>query len=79
MNIADVDLTTALKLLSLPRSVGTFNGQPITAQMGRFGPYIKSGEESRTIPKSATFTVLDITEEQAIELLNKPKFRAGEK
>ncbi len=73
MNPADVDLATALQLLSLPRSVGAFNGNKITAQVGRFGPYIKAGEESRSIPKSAPFTVLTITEEQAVELLKKPK------
>ncbi len=73
MNPADVDLAVALQLLSLPRSVGTFNENDITAQVGRFGPYIKAGEESRSIPKNAPFTVLTITEEQAVEILKKPK------
>ncbi len=73
MKVEDVDLALALKLLSLPRSLGEFKGEEITAQIGRFGPYIKAGEESRSISAKAEFTVLDITPEQALVLLNTPK------
>ncbi|HJN85319.1 MAG TPA: type I DNA topoisomerase [Patescibacteria group bacterium] len=73
MKAEDVDFGLALKLLSLPRSLGEWKGEEITAQVGRFGPYIKAGEESRSISAKQTFTVLDITHEQAVELLNIPK------
>lgn len=73
MKVEDVDLKIALQLLSLPRTLGEHKDNEVTAQVGRFGPYVKCGEESRSIPAKAEFTVLDITLEQAIELLNKPK------
>lgn len=73
MKPEDVDLATALKLLSLPRELGEWKGETITAQVGRFGPYVKAGDESRSISAKADFDVLSITHEQAVELLNTPK------
>jgi DNA topoisomerase-1 len=69
-------LEQALALLSLPRVVGTgVDGTQITAQNGRFGPYIKCGSESRTLPgEDDLFTV---TEEAARALLAAPKTRRG--
>jgi len=68
-----VDLAMALKLLTLPRDLGKHpeNGDTITAFNGRFGPYIKCGEETRSLP--AELSPLDVTFEQAIELLKQPK------
>lgn len=76
MNPEQVDLATALKLLSLPRQLGEHPtlGQPIIAQNGRFGPYVKCGDETRSLP--AGLSPIDITSDQAIELLAQPK-RAG--
>jgi DNA topoisomerase-1 len=73
MQPADVDLATALKLLSLPRELGPDpkTGKPVTAYNGRFGPYVKSGDETRSLP--ATMSPLDVTLEQALELLAQPK------
>jgi DNA topoisomerase-1 len=73
MTPQDVDLATALRLLSLPRDLGPHpeNGNPIVAQNGRFGPYIKCGEETRSLP--AGMSPIDVTREQALELLAQPK------
>ena len=76
MSIEDIDLETALKLLNLPRVVGQSEaGDEIVASNGRFGPYIKCGSETRSLPKD--ISPLDVTEEQARELLAKPKFQRG--
>lgn len=75
MDPADVDLDTALKLLSLPRNLGNHpqSGEPVMAYNGRFGPYVKSGEESRSLPPD--LSPLDVTLEQALQLLAQPKVR----
>jgi DNA topoisomerase I len=70
-----VDLETALNLLKLPRKLGDHPtlGQPVTAFNGRFGPYIKCGDETRSLP--AGLSPLDVTMAQAVELLAQPKTR----
>ena len=75
MQVEDIDLATALKLLSLPREVGMHPKleNKITAYNGRYGPYIKCGDETRSLP--AEVSPLDVTLDQAIELLNQPKKR----
>ncbi len=73
MQPEDVDLQLALKLLSLPRDLGVDpkTGAPVVAQNGRFGPYIKSGDETRSLP--AELSPLEITLQQALDLLAQPK------
>ncbi len=59
MSVDTVDLDTALQLLSLPRVVGTdpASGEEITAQNGRFGPYLKKGTDSgRSTTRSRSST-----------------------
>lgn len=75
MQVEDIDLQTALKLLSLPRKLGVHPKleAEITAYNGRFGPYVKAGDETRSLP--ADVSPLDVTLEQAIDLLNQPKQR----
>jgi DNA topoisomerase-1 len=75
MQPEEVDLQLALKLLSLPRTVGEHpdDGAPVTATNGRFGPYVKWGNEIRSIPPDAS--PLEITLDQAVELLRQPKGR----
>lgn len=74
MEAADVTLEMALKLLALPRNLGLYEplGEPVLAHNGRFGPYVKCGAETRSIP--ANLSLLDLTLEQAAELLQKPRF-----
>jgi DNA topoisomerase-1 len=67
-----ITLDVALKLLSLPRELGAGeDGEPILANLGRFGPYVKHGSEFRSLEDSdAVYTV---SFERAKELLAQPK------
>jgi DNA topoisomerase I len=75
MTPADVDLATALRLLQLPRTVGEHpaDQKTIVAHNGRFGPYIKWGDETRSLP--ADISPLDVTLDQSVHLLAQPKTR----
>ena len=75
MRPGEVDLALALKLLALPRTIGVHpaTGKPVLASNGRFGPYVKSGDEIRSIPPQ--LSPLDITLERAVEMLMQPKGR----
>ncbi len=74
MSLETVGLEDALKLLSLPRVLGKdAEGEEITAQNGRYGPYVKKGKESRSLEsEDQLFTV---TLEEAEKLLAAPKQR----
>jgi DNA topoisomerase-1 len=74
MSLDTVTLDEALKLLTLPRVLGTAeDGEPITAQNGRYGPYISKGKDSRSLTsEEQLFTV---TLEDALALLAQPKAR----
>ena len=73
MDLGTVTLEDALRLLSLPRTIGEIEGEPVTAQNGRYGPYISQGKESRSlVDEESLFTV---TLEQAQALLAQPKAR----
>ncbi len=75
MSPETVTLEEALRLLSLPRAIGELDGEEVTAQNGRYGPYIKRGSESRSLEsEEQLFTV---TLEQAKALLAEPPRRRG--
>ncbi|GAA1465338.1 type I DNA topoisomerase [Microbacterium thalassium] len=76
MSVDTVDLETALKLLDLPRIVGADpeSGEAITAQNGRYGPYLKKGTESRSLDGEQQ--IFDITLEQALAIYAQPKYGA---
>ncbi|MFZ5832777.1 MAG: type I DNA topoisomerase [Planctomycetota bacterium] len=77
MQPEDVTLDVALKLLSLPRTLGTHpeTGDPIEAHNGRYGPYVKCGSETRSLPDD--ISPLTVTADQALQLLAQPKTRRG--
>ena len=76
MSVDTIDLDTALQLLSLPRVVGTDpeSGNVITAQNGRYGPYLKKGTDSRTLQSEQQ--LFDITLEEALAVYAQPKYGA---
>ncbi|MDJ1372368.1 type I DNA topoisomerase [Gulosibacter molinativorax] len=70
-----VTFDDAMKLLSLPRVVGVEEetGKEVTAQNGRYGPYLKKGTETRTLPDEDSIFTIDMP--GAIELFSQPKYR----
>ncbi len=64
-------LEEALKLFELPRTLGELEGNAVTAAIGRFGPYVKSGSMFVSIPSGES--PMTITFERAIELINAKK------
>ncbi|MBW9111323.1 type I DNA topoisomerase [Microbacterium ureisolvens] len=76
MSVDTIDLDTALKLLDLPRTVGIDpeTQAPITAQNGRYGPYLKKGTDSRTLQNEQQ--IFDITLEEALAVYAQPKYGA---
>ena len=73
MSLDTINLEDALKLLSLPRTIGEYEGVEITAQNGRYGPYLRHGTDSRTL----TFEdqIFSLTLDEAIEIYKQPKVR----
>lgn len=74
MAVDTVSYEEALKLLSLPRVVGVDpeSEAEITAQNGKFGPYLKRGTDSRSLESEEQ--IFDLTLEQALEIYKQPKF-----
>jgi DNA topoisomerase I len=73
MSPETVTLEDALRLLTLPRTLGEFDGEEVVAANGRYGPYVKRGKESRSIEsEEALFT---ITLDEALAKLAEPRQR----
>jgi DNA topoisomerase-1 len=77
MSLSAIELDDALRLLSLPRVVGTdpADGVQILAQNGRYGPYLTKEKDSRSIGSEEE--IFTITLEQALALFAQPKARRG--
>jgi DNA topoisomerase I len=73
MTLDTIDLKDALRLLSLPRTLGTYQDEPITVQNGRYGPYMKHGADSRTL--TSEDQLFSIGLDEAIEIYKQPKVR----
>jgi DNA topoisomerase-1 len=77
MSLETVTLDDALKVLSLPRSVGTAaDGTPVTAHHGRYGPYIKKGTDNRTLESEEL--LFTITLDECEQILAQPKRRRSQ-
>ncbi|MCC7340577.1 MAG: type I DNA topoisomerase [Bryobacterales bacterium] len=76
MQKESVDLEQAVALLALPKVLGKNpeSGEDVIASNGRFGPFVKSGEETRSIPMDRLSPV-SITLDEAVALLKEPKLR----
>ncbi|THG30890.1 type I DNA topoisomerase [Naasia lichenicola] len=76
MDLAEIDLPTALKLLDLPRVVGVDpeSEAEISAQNGRYGPYLKKGEDTRSL--TSEDQIFEVTLAEALELFAQPKYGA---
>ncbi|MBI2524094.1 hypothetical protein HYW11_02680 [Candidatus Peregrinibacteria bacterium] len=67
LSMEEVTLEQALSLLSFPRELGKHDGQMLTAHLGRFGPYLKCGDATVTIPKGVDPLALAFAD--AVQLL----------
>ena len=79
MNPADATLEFALKLLSLPRTLGTHpeTGKEIQANVGRFGPYVVHEGDFRSLAKQDDVYTVNLA--RAVELLSQPKGGRGQR
>ncbi|MBA2532710.1 MAG: type I DNA topoisomerase [Nocardioidaceae bacterium] len=75
MSLDTLTLDDALRLLTLPRVVGTDpeSGEEITAQNGRYGPYLRKGTDSRSLDTEDQ--LLSVTLPEALEVYAQPKTR----
>ena len=73
VTMEDVDEALAVNLISLPATIGKWgdDNQDIKLDIGKFGPYIRCGKETRSIPED--IKMFDLKEEQAVELLKEGK------
>ncbi|WP_133134582.1 type I DNA topoisomerase [Mycobacteroides abscessus] len=78
MTLETVTLEDALRLLSLPRVVGVdpASGEEITAQNGRYGPYLKRGTDSRSL--ATEDQIFTVTLDEALKIYSEPKRRGGQ-
>jgi DNA topoisomerase-1 len=76
-SIETISLEEALELFKLPKVVGEYEGKVMKVAIGRFGPYISHNSAFVSLPKE--IDPHDVTEEQAIELINLKRKKDAEK
>ncbi len=76
-SIETITLEEALELFKLPKVVGEYEGKAMKVAIGRFGPYISHNSAFVSLPKE--IDPLDVTEEQAIELIEAKRKKDAEK
>ncbi len=77
MDLDSVTLDDALRLLTLPRTLGDLDGEPVTVQNGRYGPYVKRGAESRSLESEEQMFTITLDEAKALLAQPKPRGRAA--
>jgi DNA topoisomerase I len=77
MDLDSVTLDDALRLLTLPRILGELDGEPVTIQNGRYGPYVKRGSESRSLESEEQMFTITLEEARALLAQPKPRGRAA--
>jgi DNA topoisomerase I len=66
-SIETITLVDAMKLFELPRTLGEFEGQEVSVNIGRFGPYVKLGDQFISIPKGED--AMEVSFDRALELI----------
>ena len=77
MDLTTVTLDDALRLLTLPRTLGELDGEPVTAQNGRYGPYVKKGTDSRSLESEEQLFTVTLAEAKELFAQPKPRGRAA--
>jgi DNA topoisomerase-1 len=77
MDLQTVTLDDALRLLTLPRTLGELDGEPVTAQNGRYGPYVKKGTDSRSLENEEQLFTFTLAEAKDLFAQPKPRGRAA--
>ncbi|TBX69596.1 type I DNA topoisomerase [Flavobacterium silvisoli] len=67
-NIGSITLDEALNLFLLPKNLGTYKGEEVEVNNGRFGPYVRFGKQFISLPKGED--PLDVSMERAQELID---------
>ncbi|NOZ07813.1 MAG: type I DNA topoisomerase [FCB group bacterium] len=67
MTVEEVTGTIAQKIIALPRNLGDYKGDPVMADIGRYGPYIKCGKVNRKV--EPPLNLLELTLQEAVGLL----------
>jgi DNA topoisomerase-1 len=73
MSLETVTLADAKRLLTLPRALGVLDGAEVSAQSGRYGPYVRKGSDSRSLDSEEQ--LFTITLDEAAALFAQPKAR----
>jgi DNA topoisomerase-1 len=77
MELDTVTLDDALRLLTLPRTLGELDGEPVTVQNGRYGPYVKKGTDSRSLDSEEQMFTVTLGEAKDLFAQPKPRGRAA--